>query len=50
MKRVLTIFMIAAFAAAAVVMYMYWHQDSDIVNKGSAGLERMQWILNCILK
>ena len=34
MKRVLKIFMIAAFAAAAVVMYMYWHQDSDIVNKG----------------
>lgn len=31
MKRVLTIFMIAAFAAAAVVMYMYWHQDSVLL-------------------
>ncbi len=34
MKKALAIFMIAAFAACAVVMYMYWHQDSDIVDKG----------------
>lgn len=34
MKKALAIFMVAAFAVAAIVMYFYWQRDTDIVNKG----------------
>ena len=34
MKKAFAIFMVVAFAAAAIVMYFYWQNDTDIVNKG----------------
>lgn len=34
MKKTLTLFMIAAFALAAFVMYMYWQEESKVTGRG----------------
>ncbi len=34
MKKMFTVFVVAAFVLAAVVMYFYWQGESDMVSKG----------------
>lgn len=34
MRKALTLFMVAAFAVAAVVMYMYWNKDKEVITHG----------------
>lgn len=34
MRKALTLFVVAAFAVAAVVMYMYWNKETEVVTHG----------------